>query len=65
MGRRIDGRFDSLKAKCKRVVRFIGWSMLILGLIVIAGKMLSTDTVIAETTTVRLPLQAPPGARPT
>jgi hypothetical protein len=28
MGRRVDGRFDSLKAKCKRAVRVIGWSML-------------------------------------
>jgi hypothetical protein len=41
------------------VVPVIGWSALILGSILITSKMLSTDTVIAETTTVQLPVQAP------
>lgn len=60
MGRRINGRFDSAKSFTKRIVRFTGWSALVLGSIVIAGKMLSTDTVtVAQAEVVQLPVQAP------
>jgi hypothetical protein len=47
-GRRINGRFDNAKSFAKRILRFMGWSMLIC-FIVITGKMLSTDTVSAVT----------------
>lgn len=63
MGRRINGQFDSFKARVRRLVQ---WTVRVgvvagmaMGFFMAGGLFYSTSTVTAHTNTVQLPVEAP------